>query len=152
MINDNPVISINLLYRKCEKTFRFEGQKYEYGNKLFSAETYAPAIPGVVVALFVLFVSNFISGRRERRKELLSLCDNIEELIDAAVEAVSDAWVSQKEDRVSKVAVAKRKLQMLGSNITELSRRSGRTVAGFQLFKSIECLEEMSDFHLAPIR
>ena len=136
--------NINVFLRKCENSFRFEIPKNEAPGKLYQVDTYAPAIPGVIVALFVLFVSNKITSLREKRKELLSLCDDIEEQIESAVAAVSEAWKSEIDERPQKIAVAKRKLQILGSNITELERRSPAKIFGIQHKKSINCLDEMS--------
>lgn len=97
---------------------------------------YAPAVPGIIVALIGLWISHALTRRRERRKEILELCDFVKGKAEAAVDASTEAWLNAPgEHRLHKVEAAKHRIQSLGISVTNLKNRSRK---GY--WHSIVCL------------
>jgi hypothetical protein len=92
---------------------------------------YAPAIPGVIVALLGLWIAHWLTARRDRRKEVLELCENVKAAVLEAETAGIGAWLSAPgADRTKTVREAKSKLQNLGIMATDLNRRTSTGVVG----------------------
>lgn len=86
---------------------------------------YAPAIPGVLVALIGLVAAHWLSGRRDRRKELSDLCAHLKEVAEEAATVAMKAWeVGAGDDRLEAIRDTKRKLSILGTAATHLSKRT----------------------------
>ncbi len=89
------------------------------------AAIYAPAIPGVLVALLGLWIAHWLASKRDRRKEVLELCVSVKDTLIDAQEACTRAWLcAPGPERAALVADAKSKLQMLGTAATDLRRRT----------------------------
>ena len=98
--------------------------------------TYAPAIPGIIVALLGLWIAHRLSVRRDRRKEILELCEDVKSAVGEAEQASARAWLTARgPERLPAVHDAKSKLQMLGIMATDLHRRTMRGSLG-----SLKCL------------
>ncbi|WP_166295354.1 hypothetical protein [Bradyrhizobium sp. 2S1] len=77
---------------------------------------YAPTLPGLVVALFGLWVAHKFAAMRDRRKEILELRESTKDALMEAEEACVAAWITpQGADRQAAVLDAKSKLQTLGT-------------------------------------
>lgn len=101
---------------------------------------YAPAIPGIVVALLGLWIAHKLSVRRDRRKEILELCEGVKGAVGEAEKACTLAWLAPAgPDRLSAIHESKSKLQMLGIMATDLHRRTTRgfVFRVFNLFADI---------------
>lgn len=97
---------------------------------------YAPAIPGLIVALLGLWIAHRLSVRRDRRKEILELCDAVKTAVGEAEQACALAWLApQGPERLAAIHQAKSKIQMLGIMATDLHRRTARG-----LFAALYCL------------
>jgi hypothetical protein len=87
---------------------------------------YAPALPGVIVAILGLWIAHRLSMRRERRSEVLRLCDAVKGAAADTVAICTKAWMAAPGDeRNGLIQEAKSRLQTLGSMATNLRRRSG---------------------------
>ncbi|UYO51671.1 hypothetical protein [Rhodopseudomonas palustris] len=86
---------------------------------------YAPAIPGVLVALVGLLVAHWLSGHRDRRKELSDLCSDLKKVAEEAASLAMKAWeLGPGNDRLEAIRDTKRKLSILGTAATHLSKRT----------------------------
>jgi hypothetical protein len=95
---------------------------------MFSPSLYAPALPGVLVALFGLYVGHVLARSRDRRKEISDLCDSLKAVCDDAADAAVEAWLLESgPDRDLKIQQTKRKLQSVGIAATTLKRRAEST-------------------------
>lgn len=110
---------------------------------------YAPAVPGVVVALAGLWIAHRLTLVRENRKSLLELCEQVKERCDAAAIACATAWLSEKGlERERNVKEAKRLLQRVGTAATNLKRRTQPKTSFQQSCSSplpIDILAEVSE-------
>lgn len=114
---------------------------------------YAPAIPGVIVALLGLWIAHWLTTRRDRRKEVLELCENVKAAALEAENACAAAWLSEiGPDRAKFVHDAKSKLQNLGIMATDLNRRTSRGLLAailcsvFDRVMGINVINEMARF------
>lgn len=97
----------------------------EKKNSLFDAGVYAPAIPGIIVALFGLWAAHFLAQRRDRKKAISDLCEALKKMVGDASTAAIDAWLEPNADeRASGIASTKRLLQSVGITATTLKRRT----------------------------
>jgi len=86
---------------------------------------YAPALPGVLVALAGLWLAHRLTLAREQRKALLELCDDVKARADEAAAAASEAWIYEPSpNRIVKVKEAKLLLQRAGIAATHLKRKT----------------------------
>jgi hypothetical protein len=99
------------------------------------ASVYAPALPGVLVALIGLLIGHLLSRRRDQRVEVSGLCDQLKELADGAAAVSVEAWLSgPTPERALKIHETKRKIQALGVAATTLRRRSRGFASGLREF------------------
>ncbi|MBY0383256.1 MAG: hypothetical protein K2W78_15210 [Xanthobacteraceae bacterium] len=92
-------------------------------------QLYAPAIPGVIVALLGLWIAHCFSARRDFRKEVADCCSDLKGLVDEAFTAASKAWVADPgSDRIAAINETKHKIQVLGIASTTLSRKTKGSV------------------------
>lgn len=117
----------------------------------FDASIYAPTLPGIFVALAGLWVSHLLAAKRDRRKEVLDLCNSVKELLEEATKSAIEGWIT---DDLPKRRIAiidtKSKIQALGIAVTTLNKRS---VGRFVLIKrflekrnSIDAIKLVADF------
>jgi hypothetical protein len=86
---------------------------------------YAPALPGLIVAILGLWVAHWLTIRRERRKDLFALCDALEKLVEEAVAASNLAWTSPAgQARIEAVHDTRWKTQKVGAAATRLLRQT----------------------------
>lgn len=96
-------------------------------KSLIDPSLYAPALPAVVVALFVLFAGDRLTRRRERRKEVRELCEDLNDRALEAVESAIRAWTeSKKSTRTTIVLETRRRFKTVGVTATDLQRLTGR--------------------------
>lgn len=94
-------------------------------NALFEVGTYAPALPGLLVALFGLWAAHELAQRRDRKKAVYELCETLKSVAEKAASIATEAWLEGDNDkRVSAVASSKRILQSAGVTATTLKRRT----------------------------
>lgn len=94
-------------------------------SSMLDMSVYAPAIPGVLVALVGVWLTSRLAQRRERRKEVLELCDKFEVKVDEALTAVDAAWHSQiGYNRDIETKKTKRLLQDVGRLATSIRKHS----------------------------
>jgi hypothetical protein len=97
----------------------------EKKNALADPSTYAPAAPGLLVALFGLWAAHALAQRRDRKKAIYDLCETLKKLADEASAAAVLAWLENDSAlRVSSIASTKRLLQSTGITATTLKRRT----------------------------
>jgi hypothetical protein len=113
---------------------------------------YAPAIPGVVVALLGLWISHRLTIAREQRKQLLDFCEQLKDQIDAAVHACTEAWLSDKGlERQRKVKDSKRLLQRAGTSATTIKKRTSNRLV-FRSSRTVDFLQEISELRRVATR
>lgn len=83
---------------------------------------YAPTIPGLVVALFGLWIAHRFAAMRDRRKEILELKEATKDALSLAEEACVKVWLEPPSAAL--ILDAKSKLQILGTSATDLKRRT----------------------------
>lgn len=89
---------------------------------------YAPAIPGVLVALAGLWIAHWLTSKRERNKAKLDYCEQIKALVDDAVAASTEAWIREEGlERERKIKETKRLIQQVGAAATRLKRLTARS-------------------------
>ncbi|MGA0563657.1 hypothetical protein ACO2RV_14530 [Ancylobacter sp. VNQ12] len=94
---------------------------------LLNPSLYAPAIPGIAVAIIGLFVAHYLSRVRDRRKEVRDICDKLKDQAEKCVDVSALAWSElDGTKRASLVAETKRRLQILGTTASHI-RQSTRT-------------------------
>lgn len=104
----------------------FEIRISEKPNSLLSPTLYAPALPGIAVAIIGLFVAHYLSRVRERRKEIRDVCDRLKTQAEKCVEVSASAWAeADNTKRATMVAETKRRLKILGITASHL-RQSTR--------------------------
>lgn len=92
---------------------------------------YAPALPGVLVALVGLWVAHRLTVARESRKALLELCEDLKKRVDEAATAANEAWLcAAGPDRDVKVKETKWLLQRAGNAATNLKRKTALGIFG----------------------
>lgn len=140
-------------------------QQPQKDHALADLTTYAPAIPGVVVALLGLFASHKLSQWRDRDKAVIDLANDLKQTAEDAAAIAVDAWLdSNPGTRLIKVHNAKHKIQALGIGATNLALRSeqhGRLVfndlnwkerlgkRSFFARRRVHVLKEVSSFRRA---
>jgi hypothetical protein len=133
-------------------------------KQLTDLSIYAPAIPGLIVALVGLYIAHRFSAYRDRRKELSELCSATKELADEAASSALRAWAQNVgNERLEAIQETKRKLQLLGVSATTLAARTrgrksvdlSREVAGLRRAATADPFEEPervpSDAQTGPI-
>jgi hypothetical protein len=119
----------------------------------FDLSVYAPAAPGVIVALAGLYIAHHLTRSRERAKAIGDVCEKLKELTDSAVQSAVDAWEAPPgADRLAKVRTAKRLIQKVGTSATALRNRSGRRGKWNSRFckqSEIDILQLVSDLRRA---
>lgn len=86
---------------------------------------YAPAIPGVIVALLGVWLVHRLTLQRDRRKEIVELCNATKDAAATAEAACIAGWLSTVGDeRTAAILEAKGKLQALGIAATHLQHRT----------------------------
>lgn len=86
---------------------------------------YAPALPGVLVALAGVWFGHWLSQKRDRRKEISDACSEIKDLAGMAVDAAISAWTAKVGDkRRSSVKETYRRFNILGIAATSLRDRT----------------------------
>jgi hypothetical protein len=96
-------------------------------KNVWDVSLYAPAIPGVVVALVGLLIAHWLSVQRDRRKELREICNELKTEADDAAKSALTAWrLGPVQERIEAVHDTKRKLQAVGILATTLARRTSR--------------------------
>jgi hypothetical protein len=85
---------------------------------------YAPTFPGLLVAILGLWIAHRFTVARDRRKEILQLCEDTTAALMEAESACVAAWLSSVADRATTIATAKSKLQAAGITATDLRRRT----------------------------
>jgi hypothetical protein len=94
-------------------------------KSLWDMNLYAPAIPGVLVALAALWIAHWLAGSRERKKGLAELCDALEALAEEAVKASNDGWTLRAgQKREQAVHMTRWRLQKVGAAATRLLNQS----------------------------
>jgi hypothetical protein len=94
-------------------------------SSLLDAAVYAPAMPGILVALFGLWAAHALAQRRDRKKSISDLCEALKKMVGVASSSAIDAWLEPvAADRVSGVASTKRLLQSAGITATTIKRRT----------------------------
>ena len=119
-----PVILVQVpkLQAPVTKVYIQQPQKE---HALADFATYAPAVPGVVVALLGLFASHKLSQWRDRDKAVIDLAVDLKETAEDAAGIAVDAWLdANPSTRLIKVHNAKQKIQALGIGATNLALRS----------------------------
>lgn len=97
----------------------------EKTKSLLDPGVYAPAIPGIIVALFGLWAAHFLAQRRDRKKAISDLCESLKKIVADASSVAVDAWLEPRaEQRASGIASTKRLLQSVGITATTLKRRT----------------------------
>lgn len=131
----------------------------EKKNSLLDAGMYAPALPGIIVALFGLWAAHELAQRRDRKKAISDLSEALKKIASEASSAAIDAWLEPKAaNRAAGIAATKRLLQSAGITATTLKRRTlarqtwawatRKRLWPLHLFerRSIDLLQEVSDF------
>jgi hypothetical protein len=85
---------------------------------------YAPTFPGLLVAILGLWIAHRFTVARDRRKEILQLCEDTTSALMEAEAACVAAWLSSTEERANTIAITKSKLQAAGITATDLRRRT----------------------------
>ena len=101
---------------------------------------YAPTFPGLAVAILGLWIAHRFTVARDRRKEILELCEDTKVALKEAESACTKAWLSSQTERAAAVAEAKSKLQALGITATDLRRRTGKGVFRRLKYLIVDCL------------
>jgi len=101
---------------------------------------YAPTFPGLAVAILGLWIAHRFTVARDRRKEILELCEDTKAALIEAESACTKAWLSSQAERAASVAEAKSKLQALGITATDLRRRTGKGVLRRLKYLVVDCL------------
>jgi hypothetical protein len=70
----------------------------------YSFSLFLPTLPGLVVALFGLWVAHRFTRSRDRRKEISDICASLNEAIDDVADVAISAWLETKEaERIKKI-------------------------------------------------
>ena len=97
----------------------------EKKSSMFDVGAYAPAFPGILVALFGIWAAHALAQRRDRKKSISDLCESLKKITGDATIASIDAWLEPKAaKRASGIASTKRLLQSAGITATTLQRRT----------------------------
>jgi len=97
----------------------------EKKNTVWDAGVYAPAIPGIIVAIFGLWAAHELAQRRDRRKSIGDLCESLKKIVGDASSAAIDAWLEPNaSERAAGIASTKRLLQSAGITATTIKRRT----------------------------
>lgn len=88
---------------------------------------YAPALPGVLVALATLLIGHLLSSYREKTKRFGELCAALKAAADEAAMSAMAAWrCTAGAERLAAIHDTKRKLQSLGIAATTLANATRR--------------------------
>lgn len=118
-----------------------------------SPEIYAPAVPGVLVALAGLLIAHRLTQARERRKEVHELCIALKKSAADANEAIVKAWLAGVgASRLLDVEDAKRRIQSLGIAATDLKSRTGRLRFPYWRRSELDVTAEVSRLRTAATR
>jgi hypothetical protein len=101
---------------------------------------YAPTVPGLAVAILGLWIAHRFTMARDRRKEILELCEDTKAALGEAESACIKAWLSPQAERAAAVANAKSRLQALGIGATDLRRRTVKGVVTRLKYLVVDCL------------
>jgi len=94
-------------------------------HRLLDPLIYAPAIPGVIVALAGLAIAHYLTKRLDRRREANNLSLALQKSAQDAAKSAIHAWGTPKDDaRQHLIFDVKRELQALGIAATQLKRRT----------------------------
>lgn len=94
---------------------------------LWSASTYASAVPGVVVAIAGFWVVHRLARRRDREKRVMDMSADAHELAGKAASAAIAGWTAGKgPKRKSQIDEAIHLFQILGSTVTRLRDATAR--------------------------
>ena len=94
-------------------------------KSLADLSIYAPAVPGVLVALAGLLIAHWLTTRRDRRKEVADLCAEIKKAADEAATAAMSAWLLiSGDERRAAIHDVKRRIQNLGIASTYIAGRT----------------------------
>ena len=97
----------------------------EKKSSLLDAAVYAPALPGIMVALFGLWAAHELAQRRDRKKAIGDLCESLKKIVIDASTVAIEVWLEPKASkRASGIASTKRLLQSAGITATTLKRRT----------------------------
>lgn len=92
---------------------------------------YAPALPGVLVALVGLWIAHRLAWKRERRKEILQHKNVLQDVLTEVEAICNSAWLADPgAERMAKIKLAKSRLQDAGVTATDLNRKTAQGLMG----------------------